>query len=47
MQRLFIIITIFISLLFSQTTPFKVGEKLTYTLQFNVIKMGRGYLSVE
>lgn len=47
MQRLFLITTIFISLLFSQTTPFKVGEKLTYTLQFNVIKMGRGYLSVE
>lgn len=47
MQRLFLITTIFISLLFSETTPFKVGEKLTYTLQFNVIKMGRGYLSVE
>lgn len=47
MQRILIILTLLISLNFSQNIPFKVGEHLTYTLQFNVIKMGRGYLSVE
>jgi hypothetical protein len=47
MQRLLIILTLLISLNFSQNIPFKVGEHLTYTLQFNIIKMGRGYLSVE
>ena len=47
MQRLFIIIAILVSLNYGQNIPFKVGEHLTYTLQFNVIKMGRGYLSVE
>lgn len=35
------------SIIFGQNVPFKVGESLTYTLQFNIIKMGRGYLSVE
>ena len=35
------------SINFGQNVPFNVGEKLTYTLQFNIIKMGRGYLSVE
>ncbi len=47
MQRIFIIFTLLISLNYSQNIPFNVGERLTYTLQFNVIKMGRGYLSVE
>lgn len=47
MQRLLIILTLLISLNYSQNLPFKVGEHLTYTLQFNIIKMGRGYLSVE
>ena len=47
MQRIFIIITLLVSLNCGQKIPFKVGERLTYTLQFNVIKMGRGYLSVE
>ena len=47
MQRILIIITLLISLNYGQNIPFKVGERLTYTLQFNVIKMGRGYLSVE
>ena len=47
MQRLLIILTLLISLNYSQNLPFKVGERLTYTLQFNIIKMGRGYLSVE
>jgi len=47
MKHLLIVNTLFISLLFGQTMPFIVGEKLTYTLQFNVIKMGRAYLSVE
>ena len=47
MQRILIIFTLLISLNYSQNIPFNVGERLTYTLQFNVIKMGRGYLSVE
>ena len=47
MQRILIIIALLISLNYGQSIPFKVGEHLTYTLQFNVIKMGRGYLSVE
>ncbi|MBU0529770.1 DUF3108 domain-containing protein [bacterium] len=47
MQRVLIIIPLLISLNYGQNIPFKVGEHLTYTLQFNVIKMGRGYLSVE
>ncbi len=47
MRRILIILTILISLNYSQNIPFKVGERLTYTLRFNVIKMGRGYLSVE
>ncbi len=47
MQRLLIILTLLFSLNYSQNIPFKVGEHLTYTLRFNVIKMGRGYLSVE
>ena len=47
MQRILIIIALLSSLNFGQNIPFKVGELLTYTLQFNVIKMGRGYLSVE
>jgi len=47
MQRILIIIPLLVSLNFGQNIPFKVGEHLTYTLQFNVIKMGRGYLSVE
>jgi len=47
MRRLLIIMFLLISLNFGQHIPFNVGEKLTYTLQFNVIKMGRGYLSVE
>jgi len=47
MQRIFIIIALLVSLNYGQNIPFKVGERLTYTLQFNVIKMGRGYLSVE
>ena len=47
MQRVFIIITLLVSLTCGQNKPFKVGERLTYTLQFNIIKMGRGYLSVE
>lgn len=47
MQRILIILTLLISLNYSQNLPFKVGEHLTYTLQFNIIKMGRGYLSVE
>ena len=46
MSRILIIITILISLTFGQNAPFKVGERLTYTLQFNIIKMGCGYLSV-
>ncbi|MFC1527802.1 DUF3108 domain-containing protein [Candidatus Neomarinimicrobiota bacterium] len=47
MHRIFLIITLLVSLNCGQKIPFKVGERLTYTLQFNVIKMGRGYLSVE
>ncbi len=47
MRRTLIAILFLISLNYSQNIPFNVGEKLTYTLQFNVIKMGRGYLSVE
>lgn len=47
MQRLLIIFTLLFSLNYSQNIPFKVGEHLTYTLRFNVIKMGRGSLSVE
>lgn len=47
MQRVLIIIASLISLNFGQDIPFKVGERLSYTLQFNIIKMGRGYLSVE
>jgi len=47
MHRILIIITLLISLNYGQNIPFKVGEHLTYTLQFNIIKMGRGYLSIE
>ena len=47
MRRTLLIIFALISLNYSQNIPFKVGEKLTYTLHFNIIKMGRGYLSVE
>ena len=47
MQRILIIIALLNSLNYGQNIPFKVGERLTYTLKFNVIKMGRGYLSVE
>jgi len=47
MRRTLVIISVLMSLIYSQNIPFKVGEKLTYTLQFNVLKMGRGYLSVE
>ena len=47
MRRTLIIIFALISINYSQNIPFKVGEKLTYTLHFNIIKMGRGYLSVE
>jgi len=47
MQRILIIIALLVSLNYGQHIPFKIGEHLTYTLQFNVIKMGRGYLSVE
>ena len=47
MQRILIILTLLISINFGQNVPFKVGESLTYTLQFNIVKMGRGYLSVE
>ncbi len=47
MNRILIILTLLFSLNYSQNIPFKTGEHLTYTLRFNVIKMGRGYLSVE
>jgi hypothetical protein len=47
MHRILIIIVLLVSLNYGQNKPFKVGERLTYTLQFNIIKMGRGYLSVE
>jgi len=47
MQRIILILFLLISLKFGQNVPFKVGENLTYTLQFNIIKMGQGYLSVE
>ena len=47
MKLILIIITLLVSLNYGQHIPFKIGEHLTYTLQFNVIKMGRGYLSVE
>lgn len=47
MKNFFLPILLFSTLLFGQTLPFNVGEKLSYTLQFNVIKMGRAYLSVE
>lgn len=47
MQRILIIITLLVSLNYGQNIPFRAGERLTYTLQFNVIKMGRGYLSIE
>ena len=47
MRCLLIILALLFSLNYSQNIPFKVGERLTYTLQFNIIKMGRGYLSVE
>ncbi|MEE8340462.1 MAG: DUF3108 domain-containing protein [Candidatus Neomarinimicrobiota bacterium] len=47
MQRILILLFLLISFNYSQNIPFKVGEQLTYTLRFNVIKMGRGYLSVE
>ena len=47
MKRILIIIALLVSLNYGQHIPFKVGEHLTYTLQFNIIKMGHGYLSVE
>jgi len=47
MQRILIILILLTSINFGQKVPFKVGESLTYTLQFNIVKMGRGYLSVE
>ncbi|MEE9572193.1 MAG: DUF3108 domain-containing protein [Candidatus Neomarinimicrobiota bacterium] len=47
MRRILILLFLFISLNYSQNIPFKVGEQLTYTLRFNIIKMGHGYLSVE
>ena len=47
MTRIGTIIILLFSLGFGQQIPFEVGEKLTYTLKFNVVKMGRGYLSVE
>lgn len=47
MKRILIIIALLVSLNYGQHIPFNIGEHLTYTLQFNVIKMGRGYLSVE
>ena len=33
--------------LFSQDSPLTVGEKLNYSLHFNFIRMGRGYLQVQ
>jgi len=47
MQRILLILFLLFSLNFGQNVPFRVGESLTYTLQFNIVKMGRGYLSVE
>ncbi len=47
MRCLLIILTLLFSLNYSQNIPFKVVKHLTYTLRFNVIKMGHGYLSVE
>lgn len=47
MQRILIVLALLVSLNYSHNIPFNVGERLTYTLQFNIIKMGRGYLSVE
>lgn len=47
MQRILIVLALLVSLNYSHNIPFDVGERLTYTLQFNIIKMGRGYLSVE
>lgn len=47
MQRILIVLALLVALNYSHNIPFNVGERLTYTLQFNIIKMGRGYLSVE
>jgi len=47
MYRLFSILLVIISFNYGQTVPFKVGEKLTYSLKFNVLSVGTGYLSVE
>ena len=47
MLRIVVMLSILVSISLGQNVPFKVGEKLTYTLKFNVVKMGRGYLSVE
>jgi len=47
MPRLLFIILVLISFNYGQVEPFKVGEKLTYSLKFNVLSVGKGYLSVE
>ena len=47
MRKLLIVLIIISSITFSQDGPFNIGEKLNYSLHFNFIKMGRGYLLVE
>lgn len=47
-MRIILLLLIFISSIsFSQNSPFNIGEQLNYSLHFNFIKMGRGYLLVD
>jgi hypothetical protein len=47
MRLIIISLLLITSTLLSQDGPFNIGEKLNYSLQFNFIKMGRGYLLVD
>ena len=47
MRSITILLLFITSTLLSQDGPFNIGEKLNYSLQFNFIKMGRGYLLVD
>jgi hypothetical protein len=46
-MKLIVTLSLLISTIFSQINPDEIGLKLTYTLQFNIIKMGTGYLSIN
>jgi len=47
MRHIIISLILITSTVLSQDGPFNIGEKLNYSLQFNFIKMGRGYLLVD